>query len=142
MDEFCRADEVVDCELAERLIHRDLERFRLRRDREFFDVPLKTAVNAVFQACLRVNAHLLKEQSRLVIYAKLAPPSDVFSSRGLLQPSNSGSTGIRLVLRTSNATADLDLGDKLLVHCTPALISQLQQQRWVEDVAFLVPAEA
>jgi len=135
-------EEVVDCELAERLIHRDLEQFRLRRDREFFDVPLKIAVNAVFQACLRVNAHLLKEQSRLVIYSKFAPPGEAFRPGGLLQQSETGLTGIRLVLRRSNACGEIDLGDKHLIHCTPALVSQLRQQNWIEDVEFLAPAEA
>lgn len=135
-------EDVVDCELAERLIHRDLERFRLRRDREFFDVPLKTAVNAVFQACLRVNAHLLLEQSRLVIYTKLAPPSGAFVSDGLLQRSESGLTGIRFVLRTSDACGELDLGDDHLIHCTPALVSQLQRQSWIEEVAFLAANDA
>ena len=135
-------EEVADCELAERLIHRELESFRLRRDREFFDVPLKVAVTSVFQVCLRVNAHLLREHSRLAIYAGCAPPRGAFESGGSLQASPDGSTSVRLILRRSRACADLDLGDGHLIRCTPAVLSRLQHEPWIDDVAFLVPAEA
>ncbi len=43
-------DELVqDCELVERLLHERLAPFRLNKEREFFDVPIKMAVRSLIE---------------------------------------------------------------------------------------------
>lgn len=38
---------VADCDLAERLIHQELESYRISASREFFEVPLKEAISII-----------------------------------------------------------------------------------------------
>jgi T5orf172 domain len=89
-------EHVANCEQAEFLIHRALARYRIRRDREFFDVPLKIAVRTVFEVGLLLNQSLLKERSRLVIYASRLPKNGAATFTELLPRSPDGMTAIRL----------------------------------------------
>ena len=76
------------------------------------------------------------------IKAFVYPNGAIARGQVIAYRSEVGLTAIRLVLRRSNASGELDLGDKHLIQCTPALVSQLRQQNWIEDVAFLAPTEA
>lgn len=40
-------NEVSDCNLVENLIHKELEKYRVNKDREFFSIPLKQAIKAI-----------------------------------------------------------------------------------------------
>ena len=134
-------EHVVDCALAEKLIHKQLADFRLRQEREFFEVPLKLAVRAVFEACLRVNEHLLQEDSRLALYIDGGLPKEAMLTE--LVPSDSaGKTRLRLILSRRDSHAELDLGDGYLVQCTPELVAKLQRQPWIKEVVFYARAEA
>jgi T5orf172 domain len=132
-------EQVADCEAAERLIHRKLDAYRIRRDREFFQVPLKVAVKAVFETCLSVNQQLLLENSRLALYIK---GGSLPSLTQLAPCSTEGRTRLRLIIRREQSLAELDLGDEYLIHCTPELIAQLQRHPMIEEVAFFAATEA
>ena len=132
---------VINCVLAENLIHHQLSDFRINRNREFFDVPLKTAVKAVFETCLTVNRSTLSENSRLVLICE-NKKADMESLRAILLGAKTGTTRIRLILRRINAIAELDLGDATLVSCTPELLSQISRQSWIKEYALYVAAEA
>ena len=50
-------NEVSDCDLVEMLVHKELQKFRVNNDREFFNMPLKQAI----QTIERVIADLEKQ---------------------------------------------------------------------------------
>jgi hypothetical protein len=132
-------EQVADCELAERLIHGELVDYRIRQRREFFNVPLKHAVRAVFRVCLRVNQHLLRENSRLALVLKL---NERLPDLGqIIHGADSGTTAIRLVLRRKTAIAEIDLGPSAMVTCTPELLAMLKRRPEFEEVALYVPTE-
>jgi hypothetical protein len=130
---------VADCERAEQIVHGRLSKWRVNESREFFDVPLKDAVRAVFEACLEVNEQFLRERSRLAIWTEPGVPL----GNGLAEILNSatpGTTAVRLVLNSPNAVAELHLCNTLLVACTPEFLANLQRQKWVKYVQVYVPA--
>jgi hypothetical protein len=133
-------EHVADCELAERLIHRELSAHRVHPKREFFDVPLKLAVGAVFRSCLRVNQHLLRENSRIAIVLKygMGPPGNFID---LVRSATRGTTAIRLILRSPTAHGELDLDPEGMVACTPEFLALLRKQSEFEEVALYAPAE-
>ncbi|SDA22930.1 T5orf172 domain-containing protein [Ruminococcus sp. YE71] len=45
---------VKDCKLAEKMIHKELSQYRLRSDREFFQIPYKNATE-IIEKCLKDN---------------------------------------------------------------------------------------
>ncbi len=53
-DEF-----VIDCDLVERLIHKELAQYRISKDREFFKIPLKIAINSISK--IVTNFQIAKE---------------------------------------------------------------------------------
>lgn len=55
--------EVSDCVLAEKLIHETLSEYRLKVEREFFDVPLEKAINAISLIIQEVNKLEVKPDS-------------------------------------------------------------------------------
>lgn len=61
------SEKVPDCFEAERLIHRRLDRFRPRRNREFFQLPLKDAISEL--------ARIAEEVRRSTSVASQAAPS-------------------------------------------------------------------
>jgi T5orf172 domain len=132
-------EEVADCELAERLIHKQLAEHRVHRDSEFFKVPLKVAVDAVFRTCLRVNKHLLKDNSRLAIYfEKDCSTNSVFD---LLRPYFGGNTAIRIIIQRSNVNAEIQLGEDAMIKCTPELLALLHNHASVREISLHTPIE-
>lgn len=127
---------VVDCELAERLIHRDLQSYRIRRDREFFDVPLKLAVKVVFQTCLELNSQFAADTSRLALVLNgKALPADAL--KDLFKRYRGGSTRVSLVFNRSGAQAELHLDERLLITCTPDLLLSIGRTQWIESYALV-----
>lgn len=132
---------VADCALAERLIHRELEQYRVHRRREFFQLPLKLAVRTVFQVCLRVNQSLIKERSRLAIWLKDTESSYVHKLKGFLTPIRGGDSSVYVIFKNAKAECHLQLNDAYLVHCTPEVLTRLRQESWVQEVFLHVPLE-
>lgn len=132
---------VADCERAERIVHGRLSKWRVNESREFFNVPLKDAVRAVFEACLEVNESFLHERSRLAIWIEPEVPLGNELAE-ILNSAKPGTTAVRLVLNSSKAVAELHLSNTLLVACTPEFLANLQRQKWVKDVqVYVVPTQ-
>jgi len=51
-------EDVLDCVKAEKIVHKLLQDKRINLKREFFDLPLKKAVETVFITCSKVNKKL------------------------------------------------------------------------------------
>ena len=130
-------EDVVDCELAEKLIHKNLANFRVNSKREFFQLPLKLAVKAVFEICLLVNKPILSEVSRLVITLNSSAPAEEF--RDLILPFIGGGTAIYIIFENKNGVAKILLSESWMLKCTPELLVLLRQKSWVEEV-YLVAA--
>jgi len=131
---------VADCERAEQIVHGRLSEWRVNESREFFNVPLKDAVRAVFEACLEVNEPFLRERSRLAIWIEPGVSLGTELAK-ILNLATPGTTAVRLVLNGPNAVAEIHLSNKLLVACTPEFLANLQRQKWVKDVQVYVPTE-
>lgn len=131
---------VADCERAEQIVHGRLSKWRVNESREFFNVPLKDAVRAVFEACLEVNEPFLRERSRLAIWIEsgTSPGTELAEILNLATP---GTTAVRLVLNGPNAVAEVHLSNTLLITCTPEFLASLQRQKWVKDVQVYVPTK-
>lgn len=134
-------EEVADCALAERLIHRELEQYRVQLRREFFQLPLKLAVRTVFQVCLRVNQLLIKEGSRLAIWLNDADPLYAHKLKDLLLPIRGGDSSVYVIFKNAKAECHLKLSDSYLVHCTPEALMKLRQAPWVQEVFLYAPLE-
>lgn len=133
-------ESVADCERAEKIIHTKLANSRVSKSREFFNIPLKQAVRAVFETCLRVNAEYLRERSRLAIWIK-SDASYGTKLGDLLMSAKPGTTAVRLILQRPGSHAEMQLSNTLLVACTPEFLTDLQRQDWVKDVQVYVPTE-
>ncbi len=124
-------EDVVDYELAEKLIHEKLDSYRVNPRREFFQLPLKVAVKAVFETCLSINKPILSEASRLVIFLNTSAAIEL---RDLIEPFRGGETAVYLIFENSNARSELALGESWMLNCTAELIVQLKQRDWVDDL--------
>jgi len=59
-------ESVANCEKAEKKIHELLDKYRVSSNKEFFALPLKTAVRAVFTICSEINKNELTRAAILV----------------------------------------------------------------------------
>jgi hypothetical protein len=134
-------EDVVDCVLAERLIHQKLGTYRVQANREFFQLPIKLAVRTVFEICLRVNLITTQEKSRVVIWMNGNNSSCISQLKELLLPVRGGESSVFIAYKNDKAECHIRLSDAFLIHCTPELLTQLQRQHWVDDVCFHVPIE-
>lgn len=131
---------VADSERAEQLVHSRLSKWRVNESREFFNVPLKEAVRAVFEVCLEVNEPFLRERSRLAIW--IEPGASLGNGLAeLLNSATPGTTAVRLVIKGPNVAAELHLSNSLLIACTPEFLANLQRQKWIKDVQIYVPTK-
>ncbi len=53
---------VIDCDLAEKIIHRKLARYRVNKRREFFEIPLKDAIKIVTEVAQGIGNEDLIEK--------------------------------------------------------------------------------
>lgn len=133
-------EDVIDCQLAERLIHEKLEDYRINKRREFFQLPLKDAVRAVFEICLSVNQAILIETSRLVVCLhEIAAATDL---RDILQPFRGGTARVFIIFTNEKARCEIDLSDSWMIECSAELIVRLKQCTWVDDVFVSIPQKA
>ncbi len=134
-------EEVADCTLAEQLIHRELDLYRVQARREFFQLPLKLAVRTVFQVCLRVNRELIPERGRLTIWLNSSEKSLAQELNKLLSPAQGGNSTVHLVYKNAKAECHLMLNESCMVHCTPELLTKLSREPWVQEVFLHTPLE-
>ncbi len=134
-------EEVADCAVAEQLIHRALDQYRINPRREFFQLPLKVAIRTVFQVCLRVNQSLIKERSRLAIWLNSSEPDHVQKLKDFLLPIRGGDTAVRLIYRNEKAECEVAISESHMVHCTPDVLTRLAQESWVQEVYLHTPLD-
>lgn len=108
-------EDVVDCVLAERLIHQNLVAYRVQSNREFFQLPLKLAVRTVFEICLRVNKIIIQEKSRVVIWMNGNNSSCVMQLKNLLLPVRGGDSSVFLIYKNEKAECHIRLSDTFLM---------------------------
>ncbi|PAU59207.1 hypothetical protein BZL41_17045 [Pseudomonas sp. PIC25] len=127
---------VSDCKRAESLIHERLSQFRMNKLREFFDVPLKDAVRAVFEMCLLVNSDYLRERSRLAIWIQ---PDTKYIGEFLewLETTPKGATSVRVIAESPRTRSEWMLSNTLLVECTPDALKSLREKPWVRDMVYV-----
>jgi hypothetical protein len=129
-------ESVVDCVLAEKLVHERLAEYRQNPRREFFKVPLKIAIKAVFEVCMHVNRALITEDSRLVAAVR-SDSETVGDLRDLLTRYSGGPTRFSLLYTSEQRRALLVLGEQWMIRCTPELIDELQKESWVDSLTFI-----
>ena len=84
-------DEVIDHHLAEKLIHKYLQEYRINPKREFFNLALKDAVKIVFNVCQDINNFYEKgASSRIALFVKNDPPKDLLPSLKKLMKNHVG----------------------------------------------------
>lgn len=134
-------EDVVDCILAEKLIHQKLEDYRVNSRREFFEVPLKIAVKQVFEVCLYVNQGILSEVFRLIIHLNRSAAIEL---RDMLTPyaSNGGDTIICLVYKNSTSSVHMSLSEKWMINCDAELLSELKRKEWVDELQLVAKYSA
>lgn len=130
-------EDVVDCELAEKLIHEKLHLHRVNPKREFFQLPLKQAVRTVFETCLFVNKSILQETSRIVIFMNDSAAGEL---KNLLEPCRGGTTTVYLIFENNSAKVELILNKDWLINCSAELIVNLKLLPAIDDVIVTIPS--
>ena len=119
---------VPDIDLAERLIHQELDRFRLNARREFFNLPLKDAVRAVNQVCLKL-AELEKSDFVPRLYLHLdqtISPVTPATLADVLEPFRGGETQVIVGYKKEMIGGEILLPADWKVDFSPKLIAALR----------------
>jgi len=120
-------EDVFDSHLAESLIHSKLKDCRVNSKREFFEIPLKEAVKAVFETCIEVNDRFSKEISiRLLIAVNDHSKTLVQDMAEILSKFKGGSMKVHILYDSGNAKALLQIGEEWDVKLSPELINELK----------------
>lgn len=127
---------VCNCELAEKLVHQRLEKFRINEQREFFDVPSKIAVRAVFETCMEVNGKFRHESSRLAIWIR--PDSQFLHDvMAWLPDAPRGPTSVHFIVENTRARAEMCFSNALRIQCTPEVLHELKAKAWVKFLSYV-----
>lgn len=130
-------EDVLDCILAEKTIHKLLSPKRINPKREFFKVPLKEAVKVVFKACLKINNVIKKEAGRRVaVYIDLtkASESSLVKLKKLF-PKYRGKTPVFLSLTTkSYKKVEILIGKDLYIKFSPEFLNECKQIKGIRSV--------
>lgn len=132
-------EDVFDSVLAEKLVHKKLDAYRLNPKREFFSLPLKKAVKIVFETCLEINAKKSKDASTRILIVVSSPVSNnmVQQMSDCLSVHKGGKVGVWMLIESENARAILQATDEFKVQLSPELINELKQIRCVESVLWV-----
>lgn len=126
----------MDVDAAERLIHGKLSGYRVNPRREFFLVPLKLAVNAVFETCVQINADIYgKADARIALFIK---KKHVTTSRMLqlsyrIRMAPKGSAGIYLILEFEDRSVTIK-SNNIGISLNAAYLNSLREIPGVADV--------
>lgn len=127
-------EDVADVDYAERLVHERLASYRLQPNREFFRVPYKLAIRAVFDTCTEVNKDLAAKITRVRIL--LDGTADGRRLQELLSPHRGGNVKVVVYYENEEAACEVDLGDQWRVVFSPTLVWELQTWLGTEGVLF------
>ena len=129
-------EEVLDISLAEQLIHKKLRGARINPRREFFRVPLKDAVKAVFETCLKVNKSALKNASTRIIIVMRGDFEQNTRNKlaEILCAYRGKKVAVYIYYQGYEANALLRLGDIWKVRICPSLFIDLRRIKNVEDL--------
>lgn len=133
-------EDVLDCNLAESLIHRKLEDNRVNKKREFFCMPLKDAVRTVFEVCLEVNKEIsASTASRLaiIIDAENMNKNNLEQIKEILDQHRGGPIVVSLIVNQKFCSAVVRLPECNKVHLSTDIINQLTKVQSVNDVVWV-----
>ena len=132
-------DDVLDCVLAEKLIHKYLDQKRVNPKREFFNIPLKDAVKVVNKICLKVNNSITKKAGgKLAIFLDVTnlTHANFHKIKAILQ-NHKGKSPVYLTLDTSNyKRVNVLVGEDLYVKFSPTLINDLKGIKGIKEIEF------
>lgn len=133
-------EDVFDAHVAEKIIHGKLSAERINPKREFFKVPLKKAVKAVFETCLEVNASMSQDASTrllITITAGYKNKTLIQQIAERLSSHKGGEVSVWILYESEKAAALLRIGDEWDVHISPVLVNELKQLRGVSGVQWV-----
>jgi hypothetical protein len=130
-------DDVLDCVLAEQLVHKYLEEKRINPKREFFDVPLKEVVRIVLKTCLKVDYAITSQAGGklwLFINVSSMGVGRLDELKSILKR-HPGQTPVYLGLDTKNyKSVQILVGKELYVTFSAGLINDLQAVTEIHDI--------
>jgi hypothetical protein len=125
-------EDVVDVDLAEKLIHDRLKVARIRPNREFFQLPVRNAVRVVFDVCLQVNREQLKDAHRIALFmngrVEAQRLKDIFSAY------MGGDTRIVLCYQNQSGECQIMLPRSWSVRWNPRLVEELREVPGVGEI--------
>ena len=130
-------EDVIDCKLAEKLIHDKLNSYRHNSRREFFDIPLKYAVKTVFETCQKVNnTYHGQYRARLAI----AIDNETLSKQNLeilrdtLSEYSGDEVDIYLILLHVSCKTTMSLPPNNRTKLSAELLNKLKQLEFISEV--------
>lgn len=128
-------EDVFDTHTAEKLIHSKLKDQRVNVKREFFELPLKTAVKVVFETCLEVNRNCSREAStRILIAINENSETLVQQMTEIFSKFKGGNMSVHFLYESKNAKALLKAGKEWDVVLSPELINELKKLKGISYV--------
>lgn len=119
-------EDVPDIDLAEGLIHDALSKLRVNKRREFFLVPLKTAVRTVFDVCRAVETIALgRAEPRIVLHVDRARTGTQL--KDFLAPHLGGNAKVIVMFSEPSTVAMIELGNMWKVHFSSKLLIDLKR---------------
>ena len=119
-------EEVVDVDLAEKLIHERLRDARLSPNREFFLLPLPNAVRAVLEICMRVNESAERNARRLLLW--MVGQADSSKLKAVLARYSGGTTWVVVGYRNAHGEALIRLPETCRVRWHPRIIDEIRAE--------------
>lgn len=130
-------EDVIDCKLAEKLIHDKLIKYRHNSRREFFDIPLKMAVKTVFETCQKVNtAYNSKYRARLAIAInhEILNKQNLEVIRDLLSEYPGDEVDVHLIILHVTSKTTLSLPPKNRIMLSAEMLNKLKQLKFISDI--------
>lgn len=126
-------EDVVNCKKAEKIIHNELKKYRVSANKEFFSLPLKLAVKAVFSICSQINDEQLKKIIIVVNSGQLSP-RDLSKIKKILE-GNPGEVELEMNLVFQHkGELSLSFAGNFKVKFSEKLITNLSAVDCVEEV--------
>ncbi|MGE0267121.1 MAG: GIY-YIG nuclease family protein [Candidatus Omnitrophota bacterium] len=124
-------EDVFDSILAENLIHKRLDLNRINKKREFFNIPLKKAVQVVFETCNKINKDTKKFASnKMVLYLEPKGKLPIDKILEILTKYKGGRTEVYLL----KDLVFLKMAKKYNTRLSAALINEFKRIRNVKDI--------
>jgi T5orf172 domain len=117
--------DVFDTDLAERLAHEALDKFRVNPQREFFRVPLKIAVREVFSISKKLE-DIQKGYADPQVVILMNAAANAMLLKSLLEPYLGGDTLVSVVFKGPNAIAEFDLGEDWRIYFSREFVRDLK----------------